>query len=242
MEVDSAYTLIAHAIDVGQAAAGYLIVGDIKENASELAEKILKKLGLSLDHVDVVKLEPSGKKRIIKVDDVRTLVEAMGNTAFSGGWKVGIIYGADRLEAAGANTFLKTLEEPTPKTMFLLLTDAPEGILPTIISRTQRVDLEVTGDYLPPEIVEDIVVGVRKMDAGLLTGILTGIVEDAEDADVAVLRKAFFKIVQEAIWHENKELYKRVRHVQAVEDAFHQCEKSMNMEAVISLMCDRFNT
>ena len=242
MEVDSAYTLIAHAIDSGNAAGGYLIVGDIHENASELAEKIIRKLGLTLDHVDVVKLLPSGKKRIIKVEDVRVLVEAMGNTSFSGGWKVGIIYGADRLEAAGANTFLKTLEEPTEKTMFLLLTDAPERILPTIISRTQRIDLEVTGDYLPPEVKEDIITAAHAQDASALFALLTNALDDVDDAEVAVIRKTFFKIVEDAIWHEDIELFKRCRHVQAVEEAYQQSEKSMNLEAVLSLMCDRFNT
>jgi DNA polymerase-3 subunit delta' len=65
----------------------------------------------------------------------------MAQTSFAGGWKVGVLVGADRLNAAGANAFLKTLEEPPSKAVFLLLTDAPEQLLPTIVSRCQRIDL-----------------------------------------------------------------------------------------------------
>ena len=49
--------------------------------------------------------------------------------------------GADRLRTESANAFLKTLEEPPPHTLFLLLSERPEQLLPTIISRCQRIDL-----------------------------------------------------------------------------------------------------
>ena len=50
--------------------------------------------------------------------------------------------GADCLKKESANAFLKTLEEPPPRTIFLLLTESPEQLLPTIISRCQRIDLD----------------------------------------------------------------------------------------------------
>ncbi len=50
-----------------------------------------------------------------------------------------IIDGADRLKMEAANALLKTIEEPPPKTVFLLLTSRPDLVLPTIISRSQRV-------------------------------------------------------------------------------------------------------
>ena len=195
MEVDSAYSLIARAIDAGQTANGYLIVGDVRGNASELAERILKKLfplaGEQIEnrtHPDVVWLEPEGKSRIIKVESMREkLVGPMNSTSFSGGWKVGVVCGADRMREEAANAFLKTLEEPTPKTMFLLLTDAPDAILPTIVSRTQRVELEVTGDFLDPETMGEIVRMVRDKDVYGLVGMLKELKESEEPENEAIV-------------------------------------------------------
>jgi len=69
------------------------------------------------------------------------MIEPMEKTTFMGGWKAGVVLGADRLRTESANAFLKTLEEPPPHTLFLLLSERPEQLLPTIISRCQRIDL-----------------------------------------------------------------------------------------------------
>ena len=145
MELEEAYNLIEKAVAAGRPANGYLVVGALRGMAGELAERVLRLLfgeGDLRAHPDVHRLAPEKKSRIISVDAVRTrLVDPVGATAFKGGWKAGVIYGADRLKAEGANAFLKTLEEPPPKTLFLLLTDQPEQLLPTIVSRCQRIDL-----------------------------------------------------------------------------------------------------
>ncbi len=69
------------------------------------------------------------------------MINEITQTAFRDGWKAGVLVGVDRLNEASANVFLKTLEEPPQRTLFLLLTDAPQQLLPTIVSRCQRVDL-----------------------------------------------------------------------------------------------------
>ena len=152
MDVDAAFSLIARAIDAGRAAHGYLVVGDLKGGCDVLADRILRRLFPgelaqieAKGHPDVAWLEPEGARRIIKVEAMRErIVEPMALAAFSGGWKVGVVVGADRMEAPSANAFLKSLEEPTPKTLYLLLTDQPDAILPTIVSRTQRIDLPLS--------------------------------------------------------------------------------------------------
>ena len=131
MDGAEAFRLIARAIDSGSAAHGYLVVGDVRGNAAELVEKVLKKLFPDAQeqvaagtHPDIVTLEPEGKKRVITIDSMRSrIVVPMATTSFSGGWKVGVISGADRLNTESANAFLKSLEEPPPKTMYFLLTD-----------------------------------------------------------------------------------------------------------------------
>ena len=251
MEVGSAYSLISHAIDCGKAATGYLIVGDVRGNASELAELILKKLfpgaGEQVErrtHPDVVWLEPEGKARIVKVESVRDrLVEPMNATSFSGGWKVGVVCGADRMREEAANAFLKTLEEPTPKTMFLLLTDAPDAILPTIISRTQRIDLEVTGEFLDRDTMEDIVQLVRDRDVYGLVAMLKSLKESEASENEALARKAFFGTIMREVrsWMVGGKLddFIAFRNVEAVETAYRQSERSIGDDAVISQMVDR---
>lgn len=151
MDLESAYGLIEGAIDAGRPAHGYLIVGDVRGDAMELAERVLERL-FGPEHVkdrahpDIHWLLPEMKTRIISVESMRArIVDPMEKTAFAGGWKAGVVVSADRLRKESANAFLKTLEEPPQQTIFLLLTDSPEQILPTIISRCQRIDLERPG-------------------------------------------------------------------------------------------------
>ena len=76
----------------------------------------------------------------ISIDQVRTLV--LARAAFGpheGRAKVFIVRRAEELGTSGANALLKTLEEPGPKTHFILLSAQPADLLPTVRSRTMRV-------------------------------------------------------------------------------------------------------
>ncbi|HUX73896.1 MAG TPA: hypothetical protein VMV25_08425 [Steroidobacteraceae bacterium] len=89
--------------------------------------------------VHVVRLEEDAQQ--IKVDQVRALIDDLAQTSYRGGYKIGLIEGAERLNANGANAFLKTLEEPTQETM-LILTARPSHRLPaTVASRCLRIVL-----------------------------------------------------------------------------------------------------
>lgn len=102
-------------------------------------------------HPDVHWLEPEKKSRIIPVGDANNrtkdpgirfrLLEPLSQTSYAGGWKVGIILAADRMREQAANALLKTLEEPPKKTVIILVTEEPQNLLPTIVSRCQRLNL-----------------------------------------------------------------------------------------------------
>lgn len=145
MDVDRAYELIERAVKAGRVANAYLLVGGVRGMAGALADRVLHLLfgpGDLRVHPDIHRLSPAKKTRIISVDAMRErMIEPMEKTTFMGGWKAGVVLGADRLRAESANAFLKTLEEPPPHTIFLLLSERPEQLLPTIISRCQRIDL-----------------------------------------------------------------------------------------------------
>lgn len=252
MEVAEAFSLISHAIDTGHAAHGYLIVGDLTGSAAELADRVLQKLFpgeaeqiAANSHPDVARLEPEGAKRIIKVESMRDrIVEPMSLRSFSGGWKVGVIVGADRMEAPSANAFLKSLEEPAPKTLYLMLTDQPDAILPTIVSRSQRIDLPLTDEDFEDEVRASISDAFAAKDASALAVVFGDLKEGVEnDSDKQLVRKRFFRtlmgFVRQMMLSGELPRYQAFRNVEAVEDAFRQSDRSMNDEAVLSFMLDR---
>lgn len=261
MEVADAYALISRAIDTGHAAHGYLVCGDLRGQCDALTERILRKLFPnelaqveSRCHPDIAWLEPEGKSRTIHVKSMRErIVEPMSATAFSGGWKVGVIVGADRMETEAANSFLKTLEEPPPKTLFLLLTDQPDAMLPTIVSRSQRIDLPLSEGVLEGEAFDAIeevlssrgVVGIfEKAQAGKrLAEVLSEVKDESEPEDVALARKAFYKTIMKFVrgWMVEGELprHQAFKNVAAVEDAFRQSERYLTDDAVLVNLADR---
>jgi len=90
----------------------------------------------------------------IGVDEVRRLRAFLGTTAGEGGWRVVIVDRADELNQNAANALLKALEEPPPKTLFLLISSA-EGRLPvTIRSRARTLRVAALGN-------EDLEAAVR---------------------------------------------------------------------------------
>ncbi len=95
------------------------------------------KLFLQGGHPDFHEVKPKGLLRAIKTDDMFTMIKSLRNTSHSGYGKVVIIHQAETLRKESANRFLKTLEEPTAKTYFILLTSRVERLLPTIKSRCQ---------------------------------------------------------------------------------------------------------
>ncbi len=73
---------------------------------------------------------------------IRALIRFLRLQAFQGPWKVAVVGDAHRLNAAAANAFLKTLEEPPADTVIMLTSTGTEGMLPTILSRCQKIRFE----------------------------------------------------------------------------------------------------
>ena len=78
----------------------------------------------------------------LSVDEVRRTVGFFGSTSGEGGWRVAIVDSADDMNQSAANALLKVLEEPPSRSLFLLVCHAPGRLLPTIRSRTRRLDLK----------------------------------------------------------------------------------------------------
>jgi len=78
-------------------------------------------------------------KAIISVHESHDIIRRLSLRSFEGGYKVMIIWKADELNSQAANKLLKSLEEPTQKTIFILLSEDEERMLMTIRSRTQII-------------------------------------------------------------------------------------------------------
>ncbi|NYT77254.1 DNA polymerase III subunit delta' [Alcaligenaceae bacterium] len=81
----------------------------------------------------------------IRVDQLRALGGWFNTATHRGGWRVAVIYPARAMNQITANALLKVLEEPPAHTVFLLVADAPDRLLPTLVSRCRRLPLPVPG-------------------------------------------------------------------------------------------------
>jgi DNA polymerase-3 subunit delta' len=89
-------------------------------------------------HPDVVVVEP-GDSGSIKIDAVRDVIAESGRRPFEARRRVVIIDEADALVEAAQNALLKTLEEPPPSSIFLLVSSLPDALLTTVRSRCPRL-------------------------------------------------------------------------------------------------------
>jgi DNA polymerase-3 subunit delta' len=109
-----------------------LAKGKGKERPSRLYRHIA-------DHPDLLWVEQCTDKTRIIVEQIRELQKALRLGANEGGWRAGVITGAEAMNQDSQNGLLKLLEEPPPRTCLILVSASPAGLLATIRSRCQRV-------------------------------------------------------------------------------------------------------
>jgi DNA polymerase-3 subunit delta' len=102
---------------------------------------------------DVHRIVPEGP--LIPVDVIReAVIPEASRSPFEGRWKVFIIEEADRMNPAAQNALLKTLEEPQPDTLFILISGEEEELLDTIRSRCRIVRLEPVPELRTVELLK----------------------------------------------------------------------------------------
>src|SRR5213078_2332784 len=87
--------------------------------------------------LDVIEMDAASNN---SVDDIRELRERVAYAPVSGRHKVYILDEAHMLSPQAWNAFLKTLEEPPPRTIFVLATTEAQKVLPTVVDRCHRFD------------------------------------------------------------------------------------------------------
>src|SRR3989449_9744430 len=157
--------LLQRSLERGRLAHAYLFCGADLAELEAVARTLAKTLdcekpprrgasGLALDscdaclscrkidsdnHPDVLWVRPESKLRVITIDQMRELMQTIHLKPAQAALKVAVIVAADRLNVQAANAFLKTLEEPPPKSILTLLTTDPQRMLETVRSRCLRL-------------------------------------------------------------------------------------------------------
>src|SRR5580700_7018661 len=150
--------LLQRSLARGRLGHAYLFIGGQIEALENLARTLAKTLnclnpvktnGVATDccdecssckkingenHPDIHWARPESKSRVITIDQTRELTREIQLKPAESPFKVAVIAGADRLNQQAANAFLKTLEEPPPRSVLILLSTEPSRILETILS------------------------------------------------------------------------------------------------------------
>src|SRR3954451_8705884 len=145
-------------------------------------------------HPDVVEVDPPATQ--IRVEDAQTIVDEVSRSPIEGERKVILLFDAERLRLneAAANKLLKTLEEPPPRAMIVLVTSGADQLLPTIRSRCQRVDFAfLSADNVATALRAD---GVAPDRAKLLARLAGGRLDRARalDGRLAPVRATFVAV------------------------------------------------
>ncbi|WP_323844444.1 DNA polymerase III subunit delta' [Microbulbifer magnicolonia] len=97
-------------------------------------------------HPDFLRVEPEKPGGPLKVEQIRQLGAFVGRTSGREGARVVWLAPAEAMNVNAANALLKNLEEPAASVIFLLVTDSPSGLLPTIRSRCQAIAFPAPGE------------------------------------------------------------------------------------------------
>lgn len=127
-----------------------------------------------IDNPDIVLVEALEGKRDIGVDQIRALTSWAQQTAHGSSGRVVMIRQLERLNSAAANSLLKTLEEPPSGVRFLLTASRAGKLLPTLLSRCQRLNLPVPSRELAIEWLLAHVASVSEADCRLALQLHTG--------------------------------------------------------------------
>lgn len=162
-EPEPAARLLRRALERGRVGHAYLFAGDSMPQLEALALALATSLNCStprsktttglgacgtclncrrirhFNHPDILWVRPESKLRTITIDQIRAVLHTVNLKPTEASWKVVVLVSADRMNVQAANAFLKTLEEPPPRSLLMLLSAEPQRLLETIRSRCLRL-------------------------------------------------------------------------------------------------------
>ncbi len=161
---------LTRAIEKGRSAHAYLFVGPESVGKRAVALELSECLSGYSSRPDMIIIEPErveekGKvrERPIGVERIREATRRLSLSSSAGAGKVLIVDDAHRMTEEAQNAFLKTLEEPFPNTTMFLLTHEEGSILPTLLSRAERVSFGLVSEVELREHFPDVPSALLKL-------------------------------------------------------------------------------
>ena len=114
-----------------------LVCAEVDENGDACGNCRACRQALAGSHPDQKSVAPEEPGKMIKIDAIRDLTAKSVLSAQEGGYRVYLIEPAEAMNRAAANALLKTLEEPSPRTVLILVSSHPDRLAATIRSRCQ---------------------------------------------------------------------------------------------------------
>ena len=148
-------------------------------------------------------IEVGNAQGLIFASEASEIMKKLGLKAFESDFKVMIIWLPEKMHLATANKLLKLIEEPPEKTLFLLVSDEPDKVVPTILSRCQLVKIPsfTTGD-ISAYLTERFRVHKAKADdiSRVSNGNINRAIELCENEDSSLLNLERFKNLMRFAW------------------------------------------
>ena len=145
---------------------------------------------------DIIFLEPDGAS--IKIEQIRTLLAKVSLRNYDSAYKVVIINDAHLMTEQAANCLLKTLEEPTANTVFLLVTAQVQNLPVTILSRCQQIQFQTLSPALIKELLAELYPAQQSrigLAATLAKGSMPTAAELLANDDLAQTRQDFYQLL-----------------------------------------------
>ncbi len=258
-KAEQALKLLARARERDRLSHAYLISGPKEADLSGFAVKMLNLIsGQTWEDLDAWErhgarvIRPESKSRQIKVEAIREEVEPFLFITSSGAeHRFCVFVDAERMNVQAQNAFLRTLEEPPPRTLLLLLSEQPQQFLETILSRVIQVSLRPGTDERSLSDAEDKLVHLLSDLANRRTDSLAGamslrrafeaILEDVHERLTKQYEKEFEdekKFYKQTTDVDNSWLKEREQEAEAMIESRYRQERDALMELLLAWMGD----